>query len=68
MSEKINFDNLKEACQSMIQLIDQQDEGAGTTSWHFQFHHVANEIRYELDGSQSCVPEVRNRALDHQDA
>ena len=69
MKEKVDLKNLRKACHSMIELIDQISDPAtdssGARSWGFGM--IADEIRFELDGSQSHVPSVRARALRESD-
>jgi hypothetical protein len=65
MGKKVDFQNLKENCQKMVRLLEEiQTESGGhpTAGMHMCFHMVANEIRYELDGVESCVESVRQRA------
>jgi len=61
MNEKMNLENLKRACERMVSLLS--DPQPGLISWHAIFHQAADDIRFELDGSQSCVREVQKRAL-----
>jgi hypothetical protein len=64
MAEKVDLVNLRKACADMINIIDQMQNPATDSSGvrNFGFQQAANEIRFELDGSESCVPEVRERA------
>ena len=65
MAEKVNLMNLRESCRRMISLIDTITDPATDSSGarRFGFGQIADDIRYELDGSESCVPAVRERAL-----
>ena len=62
---KVNLENLRRACQNMVKLIDEisdpETDSSGARTMGFPM--VANEIRFELDGDESCVPSVRERAL-----
>jgi len=62
---KVNLENLRHACQNMVNLIDEisnpETDSSGARTMGFPM--IANEIRFELDGSESCVPSVRERAL-----
>jgi len=66
VGEKINFVNLRRACQQMVRLIDEISDPATDSSGarNIGLDTLANEIRYELDGTDSCVPSVRRRALE----
>jgi len=66
VNEKVNLKNLRKACRDMIELIDAMSDPAADSSGvrNFGFGKVADEIRYELDGSESCVPAVRERSLN----
>jgi hypothetical protein len=67
-SQKVNLPNLREACRKMIQLIDKDLLPEKEMGWGklMAFANIGNDIRYELDGADSCIPEVRQRALrDH---
>jgi len=61
---KVNLENLRNACQNMVKLIDEisdpETDSSGARTMGFPM--IANEIRFELDGSESCVPTVRARA------
>lgn len=65
-TEKVNLPNLREACRRMVRLIDEigdpetDSSGARTLG----FPAIADEIRFELDGADSCVPAVRARASE----
>lgn len=65
MLEKVNLPNLRNACERMVALIDEisNPETDSSGARNFGFTAVADEIRFELDGSESCVPAVRERAL-----
>lgn len=65
MAEKINLANLRKACSDMVGIIDQMQNPETDSSGlrNFGFPMTADEIRFELDGSESCVPSVRERAL-----
>jgi len=61
---KVDLPNLRNACQSMIELIDEISNPATDSSGarNFGFAMIADEIRFEIDGGESCVPSVRERA------
>jgi hypothetical protein len=61
---KVNLENLKRACLNMAALIDEISDPATDSSGarNFGFSAIANEIRFELDGEESCIPAVRERA------
>jgi hypothetical protein len=61
---KVDLQNLKKACQDMVKLIDEisNPETDSSGARNFGFGMVANEIRFELDGRESCIPAVRERA------
>lgn len=63
---KVNLDNLKNACQRMVELIGQiqNPETDSSGARNIGFGMIADEIRFELDGEHSCIPEVRKRALE----
>lgn len=58
--EKVNFENLKKACDRMSSLLS--DPHPGLMTWLFAFREVSDDIRFELDGSESPIPAVRHRA------
>ena len=64
-TEEVNLKNLREACLDMVVVIDTMSNPATDSSGvrNFGFGWAANKIRYELDGSESCVPTVREWAL-----
>jgi len=61
---KVNLENLRNACQRMVQLIDEisnpETDSSGARTMGFPM--IADEIRFELDGDESCIPAVRMRA------
>lgn len=61
---KVDLQNLRKACQDMVELIDtiSNPEIDSSGARNFGFPMIANEIRFELDGSESCIPSVRERA------
>lgn len=62
---KVDLPNLRQACLNMVKLIDEISNPATDSSGArgFGFNMSANEIRYELDGEESCIQSVRERAL-----
>lgn len=65
--EKVNLPNLKIACTQMIRMIDEIEANGGPGfAMLMSFVRIADDIRFELDGSESCVTAVRDRAQSAQ--
>jgi hypothetical protein len=61
--EKVDLQNLRNACQKMVELIDQISDPATDSSGarNFGFGMIADDIRFELNGNEIRLPSVRER-------
>lgn len=59
---KMNLDQLQTDVQRLLSML--ADRHPGLHTWHLMFHDVLNDIRYDIDGIESCIPAVRQRAID----
>jgi hypothetical protein len=58
---KMNLDKLQTEAQRLVLLLE--DRHPGLMTWSDFFHETLDAIRYEIDGIESCVPAVREKAI-----
>jgi hypothetical protein len=61
---KMDLDALQNSAEKLVALLKERESGC--MSWHMMLNSLLNDIRFEIDGIESCVPEVRRRAAEEQ--
>lgn len=60
---KMNFDQLQTDAQRLVSMLE--DRHPGLHTWCLMLIEVLNDIRYDIDGIESCIPAVRQRAIEN---